>query len=231
MKQVYFFFLFILASAFSACSDYQDMTDGDRYDFLQSYIPVYASSDGFTAIRATPGDARGIHIVWGGDREDCVKHYLPVDAPHYDYPENDFMKYATRNNDLQYNEIELSGSYFHRTACSDNFKSVHVVAAEEWDEKHPAGSLLDELFSLKAVSYAPFIREEYQGTEQTKIDKLLSDLTAEDLSMLNVEMEFFAKSLPADTHKIHELTFTFVTDEGVEKPTTIRYSWADGVIE
>ena len=231
MKQIYFIFSVFAAIAFSACSDYQDMKDGDRYDFLQSYIPVYASSDGFTAIRATSGNALRIHIVWGGEREDCIKHYLPVDTPNYDYPENDYMKYATRNNDLKYNEIELYKSYLHRTACSDNFKAIHVIAADDWDEKHPAGTLLDELFSLKAVSYAPFIREEYKGEKQTKIDKLLPDLTAEDLSMLNVEMEFFAKSLPADKQKIHELTFTFVTDEGVEKPTTIRYSWADGVIE
>lgn len=237
MKQTYFTFAFFAAIAFSACSsDDGERIIGDIENVsCRSCVPAYCTSDGFDmGYRYGNKDNKRIYISWGA-KNDYTISCAPELLPYIVGQENDFMEYATRNNDLTYTGVV--SVHVDPIACSDNFKAIHVVAADDWDEKHPAGTLLDELFTFRASSYAPYIRSGYDNDKfdpnnyNTIISKRFSELTADDLCILDIEMVFIAESAPADKQKIHELTFTFVTDEGVEKPTTIRYSWADGVIE
>lgn len=233
MKRIYFFFTLFITFASSSCSDHKEEPIGCKGVLCSSYIPLYYTGDTFYTYNENNKDNNVINIIWG-ERNKPTLNYAPEIAGSV-WPENDFMKYATRNNDLTYNSYIFPPEL--RTACSDNFRAIHVVAADDWDEKHPAGTLLDELFTLSVCSYAPYIRSGYDNDKfdpnnyNTIISKRFSELTADDLCILDIEMVFIAESAPADKQKIHELTFTFVTDEGVEKPTTIRYSWADGVIE
>lgn len=58
---------------------------------------------------------------------------------------------------------------------------IEVTSDADWDEEHPAGSQLGDIAVLNATTPYPFIKNGYTGEEVTRIQKTLSEVTAEDM--------------------------------------------------
>lgn len=55
------------------------------------------------------------------------------------------------------------GPSHHSWVCVCDIKSIHIVSNNDFDEKHPAGSNADDLFSIRLESAYPFIKNGYQA--------------------------------------------------------------------
>ena len=61
-------------------------------------------------------------------------------------PESDpqeFERLAIRNGDVGYNRWLEFWEY--PSAFADNFQTMHITSNADWDEEHPAGTLLDDI--------------------------------------------------------------------------------------
>lgn len=208
---------FGLCALLSACSSSETPVGKEDHMFLRSYVPVYSSGE-FAADPHFAGLALFRNITLGKE-----SHYSP-DYGSSGGEVNDFMQYATRNNDLSYDQWENWLSYHWRICCAENFREVHVVCTDtDLDASHPAGTLLDDVAFLKVRTYAPFIRRGYQGSGYEDIRKRVSEFTEEDLAVLDVHMEL-EFDLPA-RQRTYTVQVTFVTTEGAEKSVVGQFQW------
>lgn len=75
----------------------------------------------------------------------------------------EFLRLATRNDDTSFNQWVPDHLCLRTPAFANNFRELHVVSNADWDEEHPAGSLLDDILLVRLYSYANFIHEGYPG--------------------------------------------------------------------
>ncbi len=106
----------------------------------------------------------------------------------------EFLRLATRNDDTSFNQWVPDHLCLRTPAFANNFRELHVVSNADWDEEHPAGSLLDDILLVRLYSYANFIHEGYPGKNDNTflskrkylsvIKKLMSELTPADMEMI-----------------------------------------------
>lgn len=60
----------------------------------------------------------------------------------------EFLRLATRNDDTSFNQWVPDHLCLRTPAFANNFRELHVVSNADWDEEHPAGSLLDDILFL-----------------------------------------------------------------------------------
>lgn len=58
---------------------------------------------------------------------------------------------------------------------------IEIISDCDFDEAHPAGSSLSDIFYFRSFTPYPFIKREYTGEKYTLINKRLDQLTAEEL--------------------------------------------------
>lgn len=130
-----------------------------------------------------------------------------------------FLKIAERNGDRNYNRYEDIDNWCNRTACADNFKSMQVKCLNgSWDEKHPAGSSLNDIITIKYYSVADFIKKGYPEIFNGTYWIPLSELAETDLWVIGTQIELYWDAHPAAGS--YEMEVTLVTTEGVEKKAT-----------
>ena len=66
----------------------------------------------------------------------------------------EFLRLATRNDDTSFNQWVPDHLCLRTPAFANNFRELHVVSNADWDEEHPAGSLLDDILLVRLYSYA-----------------------------------------------------------------------------
>ena len=153
----------------------------------------------------------------------------------------EFLRLATRNDDTSFNQWVPDPLCLRTPAFANNFRELHVVSNADWDEEHPAGSLLDDILLVRLYSYANFIHEGYPGKNDNTflskrkylsvIKKLMSELTPADMEMIYCcEVNDFSTdtlypvivftSAPT-LEKEHTLTLRWTTVEGDVKTASV----------
>ena len=97
-------------------------------------------------------------------------------------------------------------------------KSISIVADKDFDEAHPAGALLNDLFDIRYPRYNSFIKNgyepnDYDNVRDYSLDSIshLSDFKGEIL--FPERAKFYLKNHPSDKGKYtFTVTFTFDKD-------------------
>lgn len=147
-------------------------------------------------------------------------------------PESDpqeFERLAIRNGDVGYNRWLEFWEY--PSAFADNFQTMHITSNADWDEEHPAGKPLDDLFRVSVRSWKQ--RDEYGAPLLCR--ERMDRIGPEHLQMIPfnpknpwdgrknlrpIEIEPLAE--PA-SEQHHRLTLTMTTTDGRTKSTSIDY--------
>lgn len=90
---------------------------------------------------------------------------------------------------------------------------MHITSNADWDEEHPAGTLLDDILWAEFWSYADYIRSGYETGGGNNVQMLVEDLKADDMQMIrDYVIIYFTKTPTIDP--IHTLTVEWTTVEG-----------------
>lgn len=147
---------------------------------------------------------------------------------------NLYQDLCVKHNDTQYKHTVRWLAYFWGYEYFDlDPVKMDVVSDVDFDENHPKGTSLGDLFYFTSVTPYPFIKNGYKGDEFTQIRKHLNELTPEEmvLSIHNGNLKDecidpLAQSASADPKFIlphenlptlsqqHTLTMTITDDYG-----------------
>ena len=85
---------------------------------------------------------------------------------------------------------------------------------------YPTGTLLNDIFSIRLISLYPYVSCGYTGNVDTLIDKPLSDVTSEDMTLIRLNraedgvFDLYTSVLPDES--VRTLRVRLSTDEGYE---------------
>ena len=97
---------------------------------------------------------------------------------------------------------------------------MHITSNADWDEEHPAGTLLDDILWAEFWSYADYIRSGYETGGVNNVQMLVEDLKADDMQMIrDYVIIYFTKTPTIDP--IHTLTVEWTTVEGEVKTASL----------
>lgn len=181
-----------------------------------------------------------------------VNHYYidlqPLQDGWYQYKNKDgfteggekevFDSLAAKNNDLAYNRtihctLALPTNWSHAyaydlsdyTASSADITNIEIVSNKAWDDNHPAGTSMKDLFIFKGANKYLYIKSGYSDavSDHMKIEKPLSEMTADDYRMTLYTIQENAKFVrlepagrPSQDPLPHKLTITVSMDNGEE---------------
>ncbi len=124
-------------------------------------------------------------------------------------------------NDNHYNEV-IDEDNIGGEVLINHLDSIHVVSDADFDETHPAGTLLDDLFYVGIYSYYDYLTSNY-GSERAfrwNFSKKISEFEYKDGHLINS----FGLSIPNNVNPIekeHNLTITcYFTNL---KPQVLKY--------
>ena len=214
MKRICFLGFLPLMLLFASCEK-NDVGPYYSYIYKEHFIDIYYTG--------------GIELMHYGSEGSCTA--LRIGA-------TDMDKFIIEaNNPLEYEQqAELHGDYFNRWVyeyrgwCikifAEQFQSLHVVSDADWDEEHPAGTLLDDLLRVEFTSIGAFVRGGYHagGTDEsewmhdwqyfTRVDKPVSELTPSDMDMMECEYVLLYFMRAPTLEREHTLTVILTTTEG-----------------
>ena len=131
-----------------------------------------------------------------------------------------FNRWAARNNDIDFNQVLANGALPMVATFADNFSKMVVTSNADWDEEHPAGTLLDDILWAEFWSYADYIRSGYETGGGNNVQMLVEDLKADDMQMIrDYVIIYFTKTPTIDP--IHTLTVEWTTVEGEVKTASL----------
>ena len=131
-----------------------------------------------------------------------------------------FNRWAARNNDIDFNQVLANGALPIVATFADNFSKMVVTSNADWDEEHPAGTLLDDILWAEFWSYADYIRSGYETGGGNNVQMLVEDLKADDMQMIrDYVIIYFTKTPTIDP--IHTLTVEWTTVEGEVKTASL----------
>ena len=111
---------------------------------------------------------------------------------------------------------KTTGAY----AISDVVAGVEILCDEDWAPGYPAGTSLNDIFSIRLISLYPYVSCGYTGNVDTLIDKPLSDVTSEDMTLIRLNraedgvFNLYTSVLPDES--VRTLRVRLSTDEGRE---------------
>ncbi len=107
-----------------------------------------------------------------------------------------------------------------RLALDKGLFKIEVTSESDFDQAHPAGKSLNDIAYIDFFSYAEALKTK-RPKSKTRISKLMSELTADDLRVVGDSMliKFPNVSTPLDSHL---LTVTITFDDGEEISKSIR---------
>jgi len=137
---------------------------------------------------------------------------------------NDYSKYeelCLYNSDTEYNK-EISGTIHDigkYCSIADNIVSIDFIADNDYDKKHPAGSSLNDIVVFDFYSVYQFIQSGYSDEESLHKNKVISDITANDMRCLSlwsddVRTTYFTLPLPDSKVETCSITMRVTTESG-----------------
>lgn len=207
MKQFYSIIL-IIGSAFllNSCEKYWDKVQVDSY--ILSY---YKINDMKWYVKKQQEDSLVLETcVIGEQNPFCSAQSLRKKKWNVPTARNfkDYDSLRRAYSDIFYTKENTIGPYSYCVdpgAVSDEINEVIVSSDVAWDASHPAGSSLNDLFSIKYASHYPYISSKYKEScirtvsdNNIKIGyttKKLSEITSKDLLLLDrgSSLTFYAK--------------------------------------
>lgn len=126
-----------------------------------------------------------------------------------------------KHNDVFYNRRVRIYNNVVDTRCFRDFVNLEVWSSADWDAEHPAGTLLNDLARFYSNTPWPYIQSGYTqkyheqpNGEYYPVDKLISELTPDDMTLLPREgFYFWFVSRPAQPGK-HTLFVRLTADDG-----------------
>ena len=105
------------------------------------------------------------------------------------------------------------------TVCLMPLDSISITTDTDFDNEHPKGSILNDLFTVQYGAYHSYIKNNYNNMESTgdycHTDSVVSASVFKGVSLLNYGTEFMLSKRPAKG----KYTFTFTLNFG-EDPLT-----------
>lgn len=169
-----------------------------------------------------------IHYFYNIDSMCCDRIHVYNDTIYFDveiYRSNASERQAdslkSLYNDNHYNKVidedNIGGEVF-----VNHLDSIHVVSDADFNETHPAGALLDDLFDVGIYGYYGYLTSNYgrNGDFQWEFTKKISDFEYKDGHLVNS----FGISIPSNVspiEKVHNLTITYYFTN--LKPQVLKY--------
>ena len=136
-----------------------------------------------------------------------------------------YEELCEKHNDTYYNRrVEINHSVVGPTPwlrCARDFVGLEVWSSADWDAEHPAGTSLNDLTRFSSETPWPYIRSGYvekysdeKDGEYYPIDKLVAELTPDDMTLLpEYGFRIAFKKLAAE-HGKHTLFVRLTADDG-----------------
>ena len=109
------------------------------------------------------------------------------------------------------------------TCFSDKINKIVITSSHAWDDAHPAGKELNELFTVEFSSLYDYTQRGFTGTPASQYRQVLSDVDASHYALLVLgtnerpldteNMKFTTSVVPSD-YKNHTITVTLTLDTG-----------------
>ncbi len=172
----------ILLMFFASCSSNESelLPDYERNsspNFVQEYfIPDSVTVEEYPVNASHSTDNEVLEIrFWGTSVDERTNPEL-------------FGYYARLYGDTGYGQYLLPGS---NMAVAEAFRKISVVSDTDFDEKHPAGTPLDDIVCLRSESAYEYIRSGYkQEDEYVNCRKPLKELALDDMTLMRYTAAF-----------------------------------------
>ena len=98
-------------------------------------------------------------------------------------------------------------------ACFEIINSVSIVSDNDWNAEHPAGTLLNDMFSIRYCTFYPYISNNYTGQTYTLVTTSLSELLEDEMKLIQNSVRLDCATLPtASQHHVLTIAFELDTD-------------------
>lgn len=171
MKKFCFYIVIILL--FTGCLIGDRVYHGMSTSYVCAYCK-YNNTDTFSIEMGYEDNPRFYLIFRSFDASSMIS-----EGAEYD----EYMDLCRKHSDLNYvRKVRwMAGSFFGYEYFDIDPVAIDVVSDADFDELHPAGTSLGDLFYFNSLTPYPFIKNGYSGEELTLICKRLNELTAEEM--------------------------------------------------
>ena len=155
-------FLFIALSVVCGCNKTNSETGDEQpgvwlTTFTGNYMDGFIKPTGLKMTYKKTNDDNGA-ILFVLDHDGFVCTYLASEGEAGYAKYNEYAKYYgdttyTGRHDMSEQEI----------VCAAPLKSINVVADRDFDESHPAGASLNDIFTFKYLAYYSFVKNGYKN--------------------------------------------------------------------
>lgn len=215
MKNIKILFLAFACSAIG-CSDKVIDTPDSGAGFSKSFIQLYLFPEEAVVMDLWIPNYIGLYME--GKTIDFMSYKDSVA----------FRKLSEKYGDTSFNSKLVP---FTNKVIGDEFTSIEITSDKDFDAKHKKGDSLADLVTMEATSPRKFILNGYKEDDDMNdlssdyvpihytrsygywpVNKLVSELSPEDLLLLDTKVYFKFNSLP-ETERIHTITIVFKNAE------------------
>ncbi len=211
--------LFIIALGLSGCHFFTD------WRWWRSYVYQYNDAGSISLSDAeTVFHVEGIRISF--ENLSLIGSYGSVD-------EEKIAAYdalCEKHGDMTYNRnVNIHSGMPYDPNIGLDFLSIDIVSDSDYDESHVAGTSLADITLFHGGTLKPFIDSGYAPTgtytNYSSVESLLTDLTPDQLTLLNPGTMYLKfVSLPT-LSKTHNFTVTMTADDGRVFSDTIEMTF------
>ncbi len=187
MKMLLYIFCIVAVAAMTSCQPYKTITS--------SYIQAYYVPTGFTSDTQINPNNVEIEVTVKGSLEYFV--YVGGEK------KNIYNKYANYNGDTNYQRDE--DNWGGPISSCNPLSSISVTCNADWDAAHPAGTSLNDLFSVKVGSARKYIESNYKVNDYSVCSSKLSELKYTDIQPFTDWIVIYTSSKP-EMAGLYELT-------------------------
>jgi len=166
--------------------------------------------------------------------------YTDVGDYYFDKENSEYYRLCRKFGDLYYDQkCAYMENWVSRSngvhVIADVVTDIRIVSDDDWNSEYTAGTLLNELFSLKYYTVYPYVESRYKTKNITAVDDTISDMPELSLKMMMYDhydergwlpsdwgsftfLKLYTDSLPENP--VQSLHITLTTDEG----KTLEYS-------
>lgn len=135
-----------------------------------------------------------------------------------DYREEVFHQIAQENGDTGWDAEIMERNYAGQWPIYiyPDLVRIDVTSNQDYDDEHPAGTLLNDCFSLAFSTAYEYISSGYKNKDQLVHKRiLLSELTSQDMRIMHDYPGLYIERLP-ENRGIHELRFVLYYANGLQ---------------
>ena len=147
--------IIILATALCCVSCMRKLIYMDRFSYVGEYFQASQSPQFEYVIE---GNSLTLTCkIWSGPEVGYIQYANPEK---FDY----FKELCAKYGDTGYNRTTDDQTYAYPASCANTIVCIDITSANDWDEQHPAGSLLNDLFDIEYRSFAKYIESGYDDS-------------------------------------------------------------------